>query len=34
MAHGVFYQTTHMHRIVSTIIEIFNVRHIGGPTQH
>ena len=29
MAHSVFYRATHVHRIVSTIIDI-NVRHTGG----
>ena len=32
MAHSVFYLATHVHRIVSTVIEI-NVCHIGGPAQ-
>jgi len=31
MAHSVFYRATHVHRTVSTVIEI-NVRHTGEPS--
>jgi len=31
--HCVFYRATHVHCIVSTVIEI-NVRHTGVPAQH
>jgi len=33
MAHRVCYRATHVHLIVSTVIEI-NVRRTGGPAQH
>jgi len=32
MAYGVFYRATHVHCIVSTVIEI-NVRHTGEPVE-